>query len=78
MAAVARAISVVDGGPVDRLATFPDRELLGNAERLAVADDHADDVVVRRHPTRHERVHAHPRQADLALGAFRVLEGEGG
>ena len=76
--AIARAIGVVDRGPVDRLAAFPHGKLLGNAERLAVADDHADDVVVRRHPARHERVHAHARQADLALGAVRVLEGKGG
>ena len=67
----------MDRGPIDRLAAFPHGKLLGNTERLAVADDHADDVMVRRHPTRHERVHAHPRQADLAPGAVWVLEGEG-
>ena len=40
----------MDRRPVDRLAAFPNGELLGNAERFAVADDHADDIVVRWHP----------------------------
>ena len=74
MAAVARTIRVVNRRAVDRLAVLPDRELLGDGERLAVADDHADDVVVGRHPARDERVHAHARQADLAPGAVGMLE----
>ena len=60
---------------VDRLAVLPHGQFLGDRERLAVAHDHADDVVVGRHPARDERVDAHPRQADLALRAVRVLEG---
>ncbi len=47
---VARTIRVVDRGAVDRLAVFPNGELLGDGERLTVAHDHADDVVIRRHP----------------------------
>ncbi len=78
MARVARAISVVDGGPVNRLAVFPNGELFGDGERLAVAHDHADNVVIRWHPGGDVRVDAHPRQADLALGAFRMLVGVGG
>ena len=76
MARVARTIRVVHRRPVHRLAVLPDRQLLGNGERLAVADDHADDVVIGRHPARDERVDAHARQADLALRAVRVLERE--
>ena len=76
--AITRTIGVVDRGPIERLAAFPDGELLGNAEGLAVADDHADDVVVRWHPARYERVHAHTGQTDLAPGAVQVLEGQGG
>src|SRR5262249_26810109 len=76
--AIAWTISIMDCGPVNRLAVFPNGELLGDAERLTVTDDQTHYVVVRRHPARHERVHAHARQADLALGAVRVLKGEGG
>ena len=68
----------MDRGAVDRLAVFPNGQLLGDGERLAVAHDHADDVVIRRHPARDEGVDAHPRQADLALRAVRMLVGEGG
>jgi hypothetical protein len=75
---VARAIRVVDRGAVDRLAVFPNGQLLGDGERLAVAHDHADDVVIRRHPRRNEGVDAHARQTDLALGAVRMLVGIGG
>jgi hypothetical protein len=46
--AIAGTIRVVDRRPVDRLAAFPSGELLGIAERFAVAD-HADDIVVRWH-----------------------------
>ena len=49
--AVAGAIGVVDRRAIDRLAVLPDRQLVGNGEGLAVADDHADDGVIR-HPGR--------------------------
>ena len=78
MRGVARAIRVVNRRAVDRLAVLPDGQLLGDRERLAVPDDHADDVVVRGHPARHERVDAHARQADLAPGAVGVLERQRG
>ena len=58
---VGRTVRVVHGRPVDRFAVFPDRQLLGDRERLAVADDHADDVVVGRDPAHDERVDAHAR-----------------
>src|SRR6185503_19968369 len=34
--------------------------------------------MVRRDPARYKCVNAHPRQADLALGAIRMLEGKCG
>ena len=71
---VARTIRVVHRRTVDGLAILPHGQLLGDGERLAVADDHADDVVIRRHPAGHERVDAHPRQADLAPRTGGVLE----
>ena len=67
--AVAGAVGVMDRGPIDGLAVFPDRELIGDGEGLAVADDHADDACSRRHPATHVGVDAHARQADLVLGA---------
>ena len=76
--AVARTVRVVDRRTVDRPPVLPHRQLLGDGERLAVADDHADDVVIRRHPARHEGVDAHARQADLAPGPVAMLEGERG
>ena len=65
----------MDGGAVDgHPVVVAHRELFGDAEGLAVADHHPDDLVVR-HPARDEGVHPHPRQADLAPGALRVFEG---
>ena len=78
MAAVARAIRVVHRRTVQRLAVLPHGQLLGDRERLAVAHDHADDMVVGRHPARDERVDAHARQADLAARAVGMLVREGG
>jgi hypothetical protein len=75
---VTRTISVVDRGAVDRLAVFPNGEFFGDGERIAMAHDHAEDVVVRRHRGVYECVDAHPRQTDLTLWAVRMLEGVGG
>ena len=75
---VARTIRIVNRRTVDRLAVLPDGEFIGDGERLAVADDHPDDMVVGRHPAHDEGVHAHARQANLAPRAVGVLEGERG
>src|SRR5262249_31914921 len=74
--AIARAVGVVYGRPIDRLAVFPDRELLRDREGLAVSDDHADDVMVWWHPTHDERIDAHESEADLAFWSGGMFEGE--
>ena len=47
-------------------------------ERLAVADDHADDVVVGGTQSATRGVDAHARQADLAPRAVRCSKASGG
>ena len=71
---VARAIGVVHRRAIDGLAVLPDREVVGNRERLAVADDHALDVPAGN-VRAYEGVDAHARDADLVPRAFLVLEG---
>ena len=71
---VARAVGVMHRRAVHGLAVLPDGELVGDGERLAVADDHALDVPVR-HPGADPGVDAHARDADLVLRAVLVLEG---
>ena len=44
--AVAGAVGVMHRGAVDRPAVLPDRELVGDGEGLAVADDHAADAII--------------------------------
>ena len=73
--AIARAIGVMDRGPVDRPAVLPDRQPVGDGEGLAVADDHAADAVVR-HPGDDPGVDAHPRQADLVARPVGMLVGQ--
>ena len=69
---VARAISVMHRGAVDRLAVFPNREAVGNREGLAMTDDHALNAVVRD-PSLNPGVDAHARDADLVFRAALVL-----
>ena len=64
----------MNGRTVDGLVSVPDREFFRNAEGLAVSNHHADDPVVGRNPAVHKSVHAHARQADLALGSVRVFD----
>ena len=72
---IGRAVRVVDGRPIDRLAVALDRERLGDRESLAVADDHAHDVAAR-HPRSHPGSAARVREADLVArpGLVRVCE----
>src|SRR5208283_3925225 len=72
---VGRAIRVMHRGPVDGPAVFPDRQPVGNGERLTVAHDHAVDAVVG-HPGGHPGVDAHAGEADLVARAFGVLVGQ--
>ena len=64
---VRRAVGVVNGRPVHGAMVVPHRQVVGDRERLAVADDHADDLA-RRHPRPDPRLGAHARQADLVAG----------
>ena len=70
---VARAVSVVHRRPVNGLLAVPDGELVGDGERLAVADDHAEDVVVG-HPGAHPGVDTHAGETDLVARPLLVLE----
>ena len=68
-------ITVVNGRPVNGLAALPYSQLIRYRERLAVADNHPLNTVVR-HPGDYPGVHAHAGQADLVTWTFLVLVGE--
>ena len=68
---VAGAVGVVHRGAVHGLLAFPHGELVGDGEGFAVADNHAEDVVIR-HPGADPGVDAHLGEADLVLRAFLV------
>src|SRR5208283_2123885 len=72
---VAGAVGVVHRRTVDGLAVLPDRQLVGDRKRLAVADDHAVDGVVG-HPGTDPGVDAHASEANLVLRAFLMLIGK--
>src|SRR5262245_50985174 len=74
---IARAVRVVNRRAIQSVTIVPDGEFFGDRERLTVANNHPDDVVIRRYPTSHERVDSHARQTNLASGAGGVLKGQG-
>ena len=59
------------GRTIHRHVFFPDSQQIGNRERLAVPNDHADDFAAR-HPRAHFRLNAHLREADLIARAVRM------
>src|ERR1039458_417197 len=60
---IRRAIRVMHRRTINRLAVFPNGELVGNRERFAVAHDHAVDAIIR-HPGFDPGVDAHLGEAD--------------
>ena len=71
---VGEAVRVVHGRPVDGGAVVVVHgEVLADAERLAVADQHPDDLA-RRDPRAHQRAVALGRQRDLVARAGAVRD----
>ncbi len=64
----------MDGWAVEGGVVIPDGEVFGDGEGFAVADDHADDFVVRD-PGADVGSAAHLGEADLILGSFLVVHG---
>jgi hypothetical protein len=72
---VARVVGVVNRRPVNRLAVFAHREMVGDGDRFAVRDQESMVRAFQRRPAAHARGRAGPVEVNRGIAAVTVAFG---